>query len=93
MVNKEEKMTSKGKMHSTNKTARKENSMPAQTEKLRPEQMSCATCGIRRRAEANPESIWSRLWKWHTGWCPKWKVYQGALAEAGEEVIQELANF
>jgi hypothetical protein len=83
-------MTSKEKMYSNNKTARRENTVAEK--KLKPEEMSCATCSIRQRAEANPESFWSRLWTWHTGWCPRWKVYQKALAEAGEEVVQELAN-
>lgn len=46
-----------------------------------PNQMSCATCGLRKRAEQNPNSLLARLWKWHTGWCPGWKAYQAALAE------------
>ena len=52
--------------------------------KRKPEEMSCATCGFRKKAEANPEAFLSRLWKWHTGWCPGWKAYQKALAEAQE---------
>jgi hypothetical protein len=64
----------------------------ADKDKLNPEEMSCATCGIRQRAEANPGSFWSRLWVWHTGWCPKWNQYQKALAEAGEEAVQVSAN-
>jgi len=56
--------------------------MSDQIEKTNPEDMSCATCGLRKKAEANPKSIMSRLWKWHTGWCPGWKAYQKALAEA-----------
>jgi len=49
-----------------------------------PEEMSCATCAIRKKAEANPKSIMARLWNWHTGWCPGWKAYQKALAESGQ---------
>jgi hypothetical protein len=56
--------------------------MTENQEKTNPENMSCATCGFRQKAEANPKSIISRLWKWHTGWCPGWKAYQRALAEA-----------
>jgi hypothetical protein len=52
------------------------------TETKKPEEMSCATCGFRKKAEDNPNSILSRLWKWHTGWCPGWKAYQIALAES-----------
>ncbi len=43
----------------------------------------CATCGIRMRAEQNPTAFMSRLWKWHTGWCPGWKAYQKELAAQG----------
>lgn len=38
----------------------------------------CETCPMRKKAEANPKSFWSRLWKWHTGWCPGWKAYDRA---------------
>jgi hypothetical protein len=72
-------------MYSNRKFARKENRMATKTEKTKPEEMSCATCGIRKRAEANPESFMSRVWKWHTGWCPGWNAYQKALAEAEKE--------
>lgn len=43
----------------------------------------CATCTMRAKAEANPKSFMSRLWKWHTTWCPGWKAYQRELAAAG----------
>ncbi|NMC13387.1 MAG: hypothetical protein GYA34_10960 [Chloroflexi bacterium] len=43
----------------------------------------CETCEMRKKAEANPKSFMSRLWKWHTGWCPGWKAYQKSLAEKG----------
>jgi len=42
---------------------------------------SCATCVMRARAEKNPKSLLSRLWRWHTTWCPGWKAYQRELAE------------
>lgn len=44
----------------------------------------CETCGMRKRAEANPKSFWARLWRWHTTWCPGWKKYQAYLAEQGK---------
>ena len=28
---------------------------------------SCETCEMRKKAEANPKSFMSRLWRWHTG--------------------------
>ena len=58
--------------------------MVEQKEKQNPEEMSCATCGMRKKAEANPKSLMARLWKWHTGWCPGWKAYQKALTEASQ---------
>jgi hypothetical protein len=39
----------------------------------------CETCPMRLKAEKNPKSLMSRLWKWHTGWCPGWKAYQKSL--------------
>jgi hypothetical protein len=41
----------------------------------------CETCPIRKRAEANPKAFLSRVWKWHTSWCPGWKAYQASLAK------------
>jgi hypothetical protein len=35
---------------------------------------------MRKRAEANPKAWLSRLWRWHTSWCPGWKAYQKELA-------------
>ncbi|GAB4241311.1 MAG: hypothetical protein Kow00109_16690 [Acidobacteriota bacterium] len=48
----------------------------------KPEEMSCARCAFRRRAEERPGSWLARLWRWHTRWCPGWKRYQQALAAA-----------
>jgi hypothetical protein len=47
----------------------------------------CETCPMRQKAEANPKSFMSRLWKWHTGWCPGWKEYQAHLQsiQAGQK--------
>jgi hypothetical protein len=42
---------------------------------------SCENCSMRIKAESNPRSFWSRLWRWHTRWCPGWKAYQAHLAE------------
>lgn len=58
--------------------------MAEQTTTQKPEEMSCANCPLRQRAEANPKSFMSRLWRWHTNWCPGWKAYQKALVEAGQ---------
>jgi hypothetical protein len=66
--------------------------MSERKEKPSPEKMRCATCGIRRRAEAKPDLFFARVWKWHTGWCPGWKAYQIALAETRGEVVQVMPN-
>lgn len=42
---------------------------------------NCENCGLRKRAEANPNKWWARLWRWHSSWCPGWKAYQRSLAE------------
>ncbi|MGE5423405.1 MAG: hypothetical protein ACM3QW_09080 [Ignavibacteriales bacterium] len=41
---------------------------------------NCENCKMRQQAEANPDSWKSKLWKWHTKWCPGWKAYQKELA-------------
>lgn len=46
---------------------------------LRAEEMKCATCDLRAKAEAKPKSFAARFWRWHTTWCPGWKAYQRAL--------------
>ena len=53
------------------------------TEQKKPEEHSCATCAMRLKAEDKPKSLMSRLWKWHTTWCPGWKAYQESLADQG----------
>jgi hypothetical protein len=52
------------------------NNMPAA-----PKTFACATCALRQQAEANTKALMSRLWRWHTGWCPGWKAYQAYLAQ------------
>jgi hypothetical protein len=58
----------------------KENQMVNDT-KNHPENMRCANCPMQKKAQAKPEAILSRLWRWHTNWCPGWKAYQKALSE------------
>ncbi len=42
----------------------------------------CEDCPVRASAEANPKALLSRIWRWHTGWCPGWKAYQQSLQAA-----------
>lgn len=44
---------------------------------------NCHNCGLRARAEQKPQSLLSRLWRWHTGWCPGWKAYVRELESKG----------
>ena len=46
---------------------------------------ACETCAMRMKAEANPKAFMSRLWRWHTGWCPGWKAYQAHLTEHSQK--------
>jgi hypothetical protein len=39
----------------------------------------CATCPIRCRAVANPNSLFARIHRWHKTWWPGWKIYQAGL--------------
>lgn len=45
---------------------------------------ACEACEMRRKAEANPKAFLSRLWRWHTKFCPGWKAYQAHLAETAQ---------
>lgn len=54
-------------------------------ESKNPEELPCHTCPLRARAQANPDGFVSRLWRWHTSWCPGWKAYQAALESVSAE--------
>jgi hypothetical protein len=41
----------------------------------------CADCSMKSRYDINPNSIISRIWKWHLSWCPGWKAYLKSLPE------------
>jgi len=45
------------------------------------EEPKCANCPMRFKAEEKPNSLMSRLWRWHTTWCPGWKAYQEYLEQ------------
>jgi len=40
---------------------------------------------MKAKAEKDPKALISRIWKWHTTWCPGWKAYQKELARQGQE--------
>ncbi|MGS0763437.1 hypothetical protein [Syntrophomonas curvata] len=39
----------------------------------------CENCPWRQKAQAQPDALLSKLWRWHTGFCPGWKAYQKSL--------------
>lgn len=49
----------------------------------------CATCPMRVRYDENPGSFISRLWKWHTSWCPGWRSYLASLPADERKSIVE----
>ena len=49
----------------------------------------CATCPMRLRAEKKPKSLISKIWRWHTKWCPGWKAYQRELTKQSAESGQQ----
>jgi hypothetical protein len=59
----------------------KEKKMNTKTNPESEKTIACETCTMRKKAEDNPKSLMSRIWRWHTGWCPGWKAYQTHLAE------------
>ena len=45
---------------------------------------NCENCILHNYAEKKPNSIISKIWQWHTKWCPGWKKYQEELAKKNE---------
>lgn len=48
----------------------------------------CANCCMRRKYEENPRSLLSRIWHWHTRFCPGWKAYMKSLSEQEREAMR-----
>ncbi len=51
--------------------------------------IKCAECPMRARYDRDPKSLLSRLWKWHTKWCPGWKSYLASLPEDERKKVIE----
>jgi hypothetical protein len=50
----------------------------------------CANCSMRARYDRNPDSILSKIWKWHIAWCPGWKSYLQSLpAKEKDEIMSK----
>lgn len=39
----------------------------------------CSHCAMRKYFDRKPDAIISKIWKWHTTWCPGWKSYLKSL--------------
>jgi hypothetical protein len=51
--------------------------------------IQCAACPMRARYDSNPKSLLSRLWKWHTSWCPGWRSYLASLQPDERKRVME----
>ncbi len=53
---------------------------------------NCANCRMRSRYDKKPNSIISRIWRWHINWCPGWKSYLRSLPAGEKEEIVKKYN-
>jgi hypothetical protein len=49
----------------------------------------CETCKLRSSYDKNQRSFLGRLWKWHIGWCPGWKLYLKSLPDEKRRKLRE----
>ena len=42
---------------------------------------NCEKCRFRGIYDKNPKSFLGRIWKWHIGWWPGWKLYLKSLSD------------
>lgn len=52
----------------------------------------CHSCPFRARFDKNPQSLLGRIWKWHTNWCPGWKMYMKSLTDAERADVKAKYN-
>lgn len=50
----------------------------------------CENCPWRQKAQARPDALLSKLWHWHTSFCPGWKAYQKSLTNKQEAGIMHI---
>lgn len=55
---------------------------------MKKKNIPCADCCMRRKYEANPRSLVSRFWNWHTRFCPGWKAFMKSLPEAEQKEMR-----
>ncbi len=49
----------------------------------------CADCPMRKRYDADPTALVSRIWKWHIQYCPGWESYLSSLPIGERKKIGE----
>jgi hypothetical protein len=53
----------------------------------------CSNCRMRSYYDRKPDSIISKIWKWHITWCPGWKSYLNSLpANEKNEMIEKYSR-
>ena len=53
----------------------------------------CASCSMKSRYDKKPDSIISKIWKWHLTWCPGWRAYLKSLPENEKnEIIKKYGS-
>lgn len=53
---------------------------------------SCENCKFRNMYDRNPKSLLGRIWRWHAGWCPGWKIYLSSLPVEEREALARKYN-
>lgn len=53
---------------------------------------NCEQCVMRKKYDTNPKSLIGRLWRFHTNFCPGWKVYFKSLSDTEKSVLKKEYN-
>ena len=53
----------------------------------------CASCRLCLYPEKKPNSIVSRIWRWHTSWCPLEKAYEKKIIQTKHNFVQKSHNW
>ena len=53
----------------------------------------CENCKLRARYDQNPNTLISRIWRWHINFCPGWKGYFNSLSKEQQNELREKYKF
>ncbi len=56
-------------------------------------EIGCENCKLRAKYDKNPKSLMGRFWRWHTNFCPGWKMYMKSLPEEKKNQLIDHYNF